>query len=96
MLGIPRDAERADNDEIFAPHSADQLDGIVVGRAVVAPVGEDKGVELFDHLIVYVTDVIRSDMVGDDLRDGRGELIGGAGDRGKDDRNKFKLLYGFG
>ena len=54
--------EGADHDQVLAVQAADESDGVVVCRAVIAPVGEDKGIEFFNDLIVYVADIVGTDV----------------------------------
>ena len=54
---------------------------------MIAPIGENEGIKFFDHLIVYVTDIIWSHMIGHCFRYGCGKFIGVAGNCGENDWN---------
>ena len=93
---IGRDAERTDHDQFLAVHTGDQVDGVVVRRPVVAPVGEDEGVELVNHLVGDITDIVGTHMVGHRLCRRGGEFVAVARDGGEDDRHRvFKIRADF-
>ena len=75
----------ADDDDFLAFHVLKQRDGIVVRRAVVAPVRQHEGIEFLDHFPVDIADIIRPDVIGYDLRRRFRQAEGVAGDGGKHD-----------
>ena len=82
MGRIARRAQGADNNDLLALHAVNQVNRIVVCRAMITPVGQHEGIEQIDHFLVDIADVIGADVVG---RGRLGQAKSIAGDGGKND-----------
>ena len=85
MGRIARRAQGADDNDLLALHAVNQVNRIVVCRAMIAPVGQHEGVEQIDHFLVDIADVIGADVVGRYRRGRLGQAESIAGDGGKND-----------
>ena len=85
MGGFARRAKRTDDDDFLALHVFKERDGIVIRRAVVAPVGQHEGIKLINHFPVDIADIIWPHVVGNHLRRRLRQAEGIAGDGRKHD-----------
>ena len=85
MGRIARSAQGADDNDLLALHAVNQVNRIVVCRAMITPVGQHEGVEQIDHFLVDIADVIGADVVGRYRRGRLGQAGSIAGDGGKND-----------
>lgn len=69
MFGVALRSQCADNDKIFTVKFFNKGNRISITRAFIAPVGENKSVKFLGDFIGYVTDVVRSAMIGNNLGD---------------------------